>query len=337
MNSLTKVLLLFAVVFMFVPTAYSQNNADPGIGILMTPAYLEPESDGILRATVGNYGNQTIVANSLRVTISVGANAEIVGIAAGSDARWSQLTLTAGPANTIRLTNIGGAFSSFDVGDILLDVKGKVASGPVGILANIVYITASNPLLCTGAPEEVNCPLNASQGNPRNASDADFPDESNDNSQTSLVVTTDEVPIFITGTVFYDYNRLFDGKVNGLGIIPVGTNALLVQVNADTSEEVVEVVVLPVTGELNVGQYQFNAVSARTYYVMLTTETPAPGATPPPMTSTLVAGYTSTGENIGLNGSDGTVDGKLVQFTTTTANTEEANFGIIRFVSITVD
>ncbi|MFT5137526.1 MAG: hypothetical protein ACI8XV_002566 [Arenicella sp.] len=331
MNSLNKVLLLFVVVFMFVPTAYSQNNADPGIGILMTPASLEPESDGILRATVGNYGNQTIVVNSLRVTISVGANAEIIGIAPGSDARWSQLTLTAGPANTIRLTNIGGAFSSFDVGDILLDVKGKVESGPVGILANIVYITASNPLLC---PEAVNCPLNASQGNARNAVN---PQESNDNSQTSLAVTTDEVAIFIKGTVFYDYNRLFDNEVNGLGIIPVGTNALLVQVNASAPDEVVAVIELPATGQANVGQYQFDAFSGRTYYVMLTTETPAPGDSPPPTTSTLVAGYTSTGENIGLTGSDGIVDGKLSQFTTTSVNTEEANFGIIRFESITVD
>ncbi|MFT6155988.1 MAG: hypothetical protein ACI9I4_000888 [Neolewinella sp.] len=188
MNSLNKALLLFVVVFMFVPTAYSQNNADPGIGILMIPASLESESDGILRATVGNYGNLTIVADSLRVTISVGANAEIVGIAAGSDARWSQSTLTTGPANTIRLTNTGGAFSPFDVDDILLEVKGKVTSGPVGILANIVYITAGNPSLCAGC---VPPPLNASQGNARNLVDPNTGNalESNDNSSTSLTVT----------------------------------------------------------------------------------------------------------------------------------------------------
>ncbi|MFT6045671.1 MAG: hypothetical protein ACI9WC_001372 [Arenicella sp.] len=330
MNSLNKVLLLFVVAFMFVPTAYSQNNADPGIGILMSPASLEPESDGVLRATVGNYGNQNIVANSLRVTISVGDNAEIIDIAAGSDARWSQLTLTSGPANTIRLTNTGGAFSAFDVGDILLNVKGKVESGPVGILANIVYITASNPLLCPDA----NCPLNASQGNARNS---DNPLESNDNSQTSLAVITEGTAILIMGTVFYDYNRLLDNKVNGLGIIPVGTNAILVRVNGDDTEEVVEVVVLPTTGQPNVGQYEFNAVSNNTYYIMLTTETPTAGDPPPATTSTLVAGYISTGENIGLSGSDATVDGKVAQFTTTSANIEEANLGIIRFESITTD
>ncbi len=70
---------------MFIPKGYSQN-ADPGLGILMSPEMVPQGSTGILTVTVGNYGNATIVENSLRVTISVGASAEIIGIASGSDA-----------------------------------------------------------------------------------------------------------------------------------------------------------------------------------------------------------------------------------------------------------
>ncbi|MFV8467405.1 hypothetical protein, partial [Flavobacterium sp. LB1P62] len=177
MKALYKLILLFFTVFMIVPKGYSQNNADPGIGILMSPASVAQSSTGILSATVGNYGNGTIVKNSLRITISVGANAEIIGIASGSDTRWNQLSLTTGSANTIKLTNSGDGFSSFDVSDILLIVRGNVVSVANGIIGNIVYITAANPLLCGGCSSP---PLNVSQGNASN---------SNDNSETSLAVT----------------------------------------------------------------------------------------------------------------------------------------------------
>jgi len=175
MKTLNKLIILFFIVFVFISKGYSQN-ADPGIGILMAQSSVAQGSTEILRATVGNYGNSTIVSNSLRVTISVGTNVEIIGIAAGSDPRWSQLTLTTGSANTIRLTNTGGGFTSFDIGDILLIVKGNVLSTPTIISGNIVYITANNPLLCGGCAFP---PLNASQGNASNP---------NDNSQTSLAV-----------------------------------------------------------------------------------------------------------------------------------------------------
>jgi hypothetical protein len=173
MNTLNKLIVLFFTVFIFIPKGYSQNNADPGIGILMSPASVMLGSTGILRVTVGNYGNETIVENSLRVTISIGANAEIIEIASGSDTHWSQESLTAGSGNTIKLTNSGGDFGSFDVGDILLTVRGNVVSGPDVILGNIVYITTQNPLLCGGCTSP---PLNATQGNASN---------SNDNSSTS--------------------------------------------------------------------------------------------------------------------------------------------------------
>jgi hypothetical protein len=176
MTALYKLTLLFFTVFMVVPKGYSQRNADPGIGILMSSASVALNSTGILSATVGNYGNGTIVSNSVRVTISVGSNAEILGIASGSDARWSQLSLTAGSGNTIKLTNTGGGFNSFDASDILLTVRGNVVSSPTGIAGNIVYIAGSNPLLCAGC---TSTPQNLFQGNASSF---------NVNSETSLAI-----------------------------------------------------------------------------------------------------------------------------------------------------
>ncbi|SHG30512.1 hypothetical protein SAMN05444396_1081, partial [Flavobacterium segetis] len=176
MSTLNKLIVFFFIIFVFVPKGYSQN-ADPAIGILMSPSSLSKDASGILTVTVGNYGNATIVSNSLRVTISVGANAEILGIAAGSDIRWSQFNLTIGSANTIQLTNTDGGFGSFDLKDIFLTVRGNAVSSADNILGNIVYIAGSNPLLCEGCASP---PLNTSQGNASN---------SNDNSQTSVAVS----------------------------------------------------------------------------------------------------------------------------------------------------
>jgi gliding motility-associated-like protein len=219
-SNINKLILLFFILFVFIPKGYSQN-ADPGIGILMSPASLSQGSAGILSASVGNYSNNTIVSNSLRVTISVGANAEILGIAAGSDPRWSQLTLTTGSANTIRLTNTGGGFSSFDVGDILLTVRGNVVSDPDTILGNIVYIAATNPLLCI-VPNCASPPLNASQGNASNP---------NDNSQTSLavaaraIVAVVDTPTSVNGitggtTCSLTLNDTLDGSPVVIGAAP---------------------------------------------------------------------------------------------------------------------
>ena len=180
MNYKAKLIVLLFTVFMVMSKAYSQDPTDPGIVTLMSPSSVVLGSTGILSANVGNYGTETIVANSLRVTISVGLDAEILGIAPGSDSRWTQLgLLTPGSGNTILLTNTAGGFGASDVGAILLTVKGTAISGPDIIQSNIVYITAANPLLC----DVPNCnpvPLNASQGNAST---------SNDNHQTSLAVT----------------------------------------------------------------------------------------------------------------------------------------------------
>src|SRR5689334_2287131 len=115
MNNITKFVLVLFAVFMVMSKAYSQN-ADPGIGILMSPPSVVQGSSGTLSATVGNYGNDAISSNSLRVTIIAGANAEILGIAAGNDTRWTQSSLTTGSGNTIQLINSAGGFTSFDVG-----------------------------------------------------------------------------------------------------------------------------------------------------------------------------------------------------------------------------
>jgi gliding motility-associated-like protein len=165
-SAFTKLILFFFIVF--ISKGYSQNNADPGIGIVMNPPTLTQGSTGILTATVGNFGNDSIVENSLQVTISVGDNAEIVEIASGSDAHWTQLSLTTGNANTIQLTNTEGGFNAFDVANILLTIRGNVVGAANVILGNIVYITAQNPLLCGGCASP---PLNGSQGNATNSND----------------------------------------------------------------------------------------------------------------------------------------------------------------------
>ena len=182
--------ILFFIVFAFAPKGYSQN-ADPSISIIIAPASVPLGATATLSATVGNVGNSTIVSNSLRVTISVGVNAQITGIAAGSDPRWTQLNLTSGVANTMLLTNSGGGFTSFDLADILLSVNGSFVGGPSVITSNVVYITGFNPLLCTvpGCPSP---PQNVSQGNANIG---------NDNASTTLNVTSNLLPAVTLSTV----------------------------------------------------------------------------------------------------------------------------------------
>jgi hypothetical protein len=201
-SDLNKLILVFLSIFIFIQEGHSQTYADPGIGILMSPASVKRGSTGILSATVGNDGNHTIVKNSLRVTITVGSKAEIIGIAPGSDTRWSQLSLTTGSANTINLTNTVGGFVSFDVGDILLTVRGNAVSDPELILGNIVYITAQNPELCGGCASP---PYNASQGNASSL---------NDNSQTSLATYAPIIDAVVDTTVAI--NGLIGGITNAL-------------------------------------------------------------------------------------------------------------------------
>ncbi len=99
----------------------------------------------------------------------------------------------------MKLTNSGGSFSSFDVSDILLNVRGTSVGDANGIIGNVVYITANNPLLCVGC---ITPPLNISQGNS---------DSTNDNSSTSLSVI--ELPISEDDINQTMVNTAVDGNV----------------------------------------------------------------------------------------------------------------------------
>jgi hypothetical protein len=236
-NTLNKLMLLFFTVFVFIPEGYSQAIADPGIGILMSPSSVTQGSTGILRASVGNYGNDTIVENSLRVTISVGSNAEIIGIAQGSDPRWTQLgSLTPGSGNTIKLTNTNGRLDSFDVKDVLLTVRGNMASESEVILGNIVYITAQNPLLCGGCASP---PLNASQGNDVN---------SNDNGQTSLAISVSVIVAVVDTTATINGNT---GGITSALTANDSLNGVLVTIGAVSGNVTLEGLTVPAGLTLN--------------------------------------------------------------------------------------
>lgn len=166
-----KFLSLFLLAAGLSATA---QNADPYLSVLASPPTIPVNTNSIIQVIAGNAGNNTIVANSIRIVLSVGSNAEILGLSAGDD-RWAVTSLGSGTGNTIVLVNAGGPsvfpFSGFDLQQIDLTVKGTLIGGPSVISANISFITANNPLI-GGA-------LNASQGNANNT---------NDNSTTSLNV-----------------------------------------------------------------------------------------------------------------------------------------------------
>ncbi len=173
MKKLTSILLGTFFTFFVV----NAQTADPDINILMQPASLALNTTGILNISIANNGGRDIVSNSLRITISVGTNAEIIGLSSPTDSRWTVLSLTTGTNNTIRLSNTNGtmtfASGSNPGASINLVVRGTVEGGPSTITGTIGYITADNPLLPGNAP-------NASQGNGNT---------NNDNSTTSLIVT----------------------------------------------------------------------------------------------------------------------------------------------------
>lgn len=183
-----KIFKLALGLALFATTNTKAQFADPAINILMVPSGVQLNQTGILQVDLGNYGNSNIVANSLRATISVGTNAEIIGIQTStSDPRWTQANLTTGLSNTIQLRNTGGAIPSFDAGTINLIVRGSVESPASTITGNIVYVAGINPLI--SAP-------NASQGNGQTQ---------NDNSTTSLtVVAGGPLPVkldYVQGTM----------------------------------------------------------------------------------------------------------------------------------------
>lgn len=169
---LTITLSLFAHFALF---AQMTQSADPGISIIMSPPAISLHAIGTLSAIVGNYGNDSILVNTLSIVITVNSNVEILGLDAGAnnDSRWSIASLTTGAGNTVTLHNTGGDFAAFDVGELFLEIKGMAISSALLIVGNIAYQPGNNPAL-GGAP-------NSSQG------DASV---TNDEAQTSVIVNS---------------------------------------------------------------------------------------------------------------------------------------------------
>jgi hypothetical protein len=182
-----KLILILFVGLAASLRGYAQSSAsDPDINILMIPYVLfhaGPNSVGNLQVSTCNNGNLDIIHNSLRITVSIGTNAEIMGIGAGSDPRWTVLTMTTGVNNTIQLKNTGGTMTQIaganPCATINLVVQARFAGGPSTITGTIGYIAGINPDLIPPAP-------NASQGNSSTA---------NDNSTTSVIVPASILPV----------------------------------------------------------------------------------------------------------------------------------------------
>jgi hypothetical protein len=206
-KTITKLMLL-ACFLMYVAMVRGQF-ADPTINILMQPPSVPLNYSGQLELRLVNAGNSDIVANSLEVTVSVGINAEIIGInGATSDSRWVQHTLTSGTNNTIKLRNIGTLGVAEPSGNsVFLTVKGTVEGPWSTITGNIVYIDALNPLL---VDEFGNMLPNVWQGNGQTQ---------NDNSTTSLTVTIELNPDINAGII----NRPISGNVNTNDNVRPGT------------------------------------------------------------------------------------------------------------------
>lgn len=149
--------------------------------------------------------------------------------------------------------------------------------------------------------------------------------------------------ITISGTVYYDTDRLIDNRVDGLLLIPSGIKALLIEKGSDGSEKVVAIDNVPGLGESGVGTYSFDGLSDTNYYVMLTKDDVLVGSQAP-TSSSLPNSYVNTGEqvkdvNLGgaEEGDDGLVDGKSRLFTTSSTDVVGVDFGIIRTVLIVED
>ncbi len=144
-----KILNTLVMLLVTLGAAIAQN-ADPQLDMgWVAPATGIVPNNGVanLNVTTGNGGNDNIVSNSLIVTVTAGANAELLGVAGGSDPRWTILSLTAGAGNSIKLMNTNGGFGSFDLADILLAVRGASIGGPNLIVGNVDYDPVFNPLI----------------------------------------------------------------------------------------------------------------------------------------------------------------------------------------------
>jgi Secretion system C-terminal sorting domain/SprB repeat len=138
---------LLSILFVFISATMFGQLANPNIDLSINPISIPLNSNATLTAVAANFGTGgNIVANSLRMTITVGLNAEILSIDPSSSSNWTLLSNTTGSGNTFRLKNIGSILD-FQQDDIKLVVKGVAVAGPSNILGNITYIAGANPLL----------------------------------------------------------------------------------------------------------------------------------------------------------------------------------------------
>lgn len=147
-------------------------NADPIVNVVANPGILDEQATGLLQVTASNIGNTSIINNSLQVTITIGANATITGLAASSSTKWTTSSFTTGNGNTITMRNTAGIIQPFDTATILLAVQAKESENAGNITATIGYIPGPNVLLPGSAPS-------STQGNAQT---------NNDISLSSLVV-----------------------------------------------------------------------------------------------------------------------------------------------------
>jgi hypothetical protein len=159
-----KIILSYLSIFCVWLLPASAQFADPYISISMRPPQVPIGATTTLEVLQGNFGSTAVCVNSFITTVSVGPNAEILGIASNSDTRWVQATLSAGPGNTIQLTNANGGFSTFDLSYVYLTVRAVAYGGPNNCGANITYIIANNPC-AGGAPNAIHGNLEVTNDN----------------------------------------------------------------------------------------------------------------------------------------------------------------------------
>jgi hypothetical protein len=180
MKIMKKTINVLLVLLMGWMSAVAQN-ANPYISISTNPSVVPipsgggPGGNSNLQIIAGNAGTDNIAAQSLEITISTGFNAEIIGLAGGSDTRWTVVpgSLVTGANGSIKLRNTAGpAFGAFDLGIVNLTIRAVAAGGPALIGSNVSYIFGINPN--TGAQS-------SAQGNTS---------PTDDNSTTSLTASS---------------------------------------------------------------------------------------------------------------------------------------------------
>jgi hypothetical protein len=150
--------------------------ADPAVNILFQPASLSVATTGTVLVSVLNNGNATINVGCAFITISVPSTIGLItGLAPGSDPNFTG-TITSGGAS-IRIVNSGTVLSGLSAASISVVVQGIAVGGPSIISGNITY-DPTQGAACAGAGN-----LNTQ----------------NDNSQTSMMVLANPMPVSLVG------------------------------------------------------------------------------------------------------------------------------------------